>query len=102
LLEELRAQPLQTTAQVLERWRERPEGAHLARLAAAEELVAEAAAAEKELRDALARLEQEGGRQRLDALLEKDRASGLSPEEKLELQGLTIRLGRQRAAAAPP
>jgi len=102
LLEELREHPLQSTAQVLERWRERPEGAHLARLAATEELVAEAAAAEKELREALARLEQEGGRQRLDALLEKDRASGLSPEEKVELQGLTISLGRQRAAAGLP
>ncbi|HTT01151.1 MAG TPA: DNA primase [Steroidobacteraceae bacterium] len=97
LLEELREHPLQSTAQVLERWRERPEGAHLARLASTEELVPGAAAAEKELREALARLGQESGRQRLDALLEKDRSSGLSAEEKLELQGLTISLGRQRA-----
>jgi DNA primase len=100
LLAELKEQPAQTAGQVLERWRDRPEGVHLARLAAVEELVPDAAAAQEELTRALERLLQEAGRRRLDRLLEKDRASGLSPEEKLELQRLTSDLARSRSAQA--
>jgi DNA primase len=100
LLTELRTQPANSTAQVLERWRDRPDGAHLARLAASEALVPDASAAERELQQVLSRLLQEAGRQRLDRLLEKDRASGLSREEKLELQRLTSDLGRLRQPGA--
>jgi len=95
LLSELREQPADSTAQVLERWRERPESAHLARLASAEELVPSLTAAHNELQDALQRLLQEAERRSLDRLLEKDRASGLTAEEKLELQRLTSSLARE-------
>ncbi len=100
LLIDLRDQPATSTGQVLERWRDRPEGAHLARLAAAESLVPSAAAAESELEQALERLLEETGRRRLDSLLEKDRSEGLSSEEKIEIQRLTTELARGRHFAA--
>jgi DNA primase len=102
LLTELRAQPAQNTAQVLERWRDRPEAAHLARLATMEALVTDAVAARRELAEALGRLHQESGRRRIDRLLEKDRSSGLSVDEKVELQRLTSTLARPRPTGAPP
>jgi DNA primase len=102
LVTELKAEPARTTGQVLERWRDRPDGTHLARLAAAEALVPGAPAAERELGQALERLLRESGRRRLDRLLEKDRAEGLSNEEKTEIQRLTIELARQRPPAAGP
>src|SRR5690606_24607258 len=48
LIEMARANPKLSTAQLVERWRERPEGARLAELAAAESLVPDRAAAERE------------------------------------------------------
>ncbi|HYK25309.1 MAG TPA: DNA primase [Steroidobacteraceae bacterium] len=100
LLADLRADPASTTAQVLERWRDRPDGAPLARLAAAEALVPDSAAAERELERALERLAEQTRRLKLDRLLEKDRAEGLSSEEKLEIQRLTKELARVPPAAA--
>ncbi len=100
LLTDLQGQPARTTGQVLERWRDRPEGAHFARLAAAEALVPSAVAAESELEQALERLLEETGRRRLDSLLEKDRSEGLSSEEKSEIQRLTMELARGRHLAA--
>lgn len=88
LLAELREHPAQSTGQLLERWRDRAEGEWLARLATLEALVPDAAAAAKELDTALDRLLEEGGRKRIDRLLEKDRDGGLSSQEKLELQRL--------------
>ncbi|HTW38098.1 MAG TPA: DNA primase [Steroidobacteraceae bacterium] len=102
LVAELHAEPVRTTGQVLERWRDRPDGTHLARLAAAESLVPGASAAERELGQALERLLGDSDRRRLDRLLEKDRAEGLSSEEKLEIQKLTLELARHRPSAAGP
>jgi DNA primase len=95
LIDELRITPAQSTAQVLERWRGRPGEPHLARLAGMEAMVKDAAAARRELEDALGRLHQESVRRQLDLLLEKDRNLGLSKEEKLELQQLMQDLSRQ-------
>ncbi len=95
LIDELRITPAQTTAQVLERWRGRPGEPHLAKLAGLEAMVRDAAAAQRELDEALGRLQQEAVRRQLDLLLEKDRNVGLSKEEKLELQQLMLDLGRQ-------
>ena len=95
LIDELRITPAQTTAQVLERWRGRPGEPHLARLASLEAMVKDAAAAQRELDEALGRLHQESVRRQLDLLLEKDRNLGLSKEEKLELQQLMVDLARQ-------
>lgn len=99
LLGELRDRPAENTAQVLERWRDRSDATHLARLAAAESLVPSASAAEHELEQALARLLEESNRRRLDRLLEKDRSGGVSDDEKLEIQRLTIELARARSPA---
>jgi len=95
LIDELRITPAQTTAQVLERWRGRPGEPHLARLAGMESMVRDAAAAARELDEALGRLHQESVRRQLDALLEKDRNLGLSEVEKLELQQLMQDLARR-------
>jgi DNA primase len=94
LIEELRITPVHSTAQVLERWRGRPGEPHLAKLAALEAMVKDAAAAQRELDEALGRLQQEALRRQLDQLLEKDRNMGLSKEEKLELQQLMSDLAR--------
>jgi DNA primase len=94
LIDELRITPAQTTAQVLERWRDRPGEPHLARLASLEVMVKDAPGALRELDEALGRLHQEAVRRHLDQLLEKDRNSGLSKEEKLELQQLMQDLAR--------
>ena len=94
LLLELRTRPAQHAAQVIERWRERPGENHLARLATMESLGPDQAGALRELTDTLARLSQEADRKRLDRLLEKDRAGGLTAEEKQELQRLMISVAR--------
>ena len=94
LIDELRITPAQSRAQVLERWRGRPGESHLAKLAGLEAMVKDAAAAQRELDEALGRLQQESVRRQLDQLLEKDRNVGLSKEEKLELQQLMSDLAR--------
>ena len=88
LIVDLRAQPITTTAQLLERWRDRPEAERLARLATAESLMAGEDAALRELQTALERMQRAGGRRRLDSLLERERDGALSPLERQELQGL--------------
>ena len=88
LVADLREQPCGSTGQLLERWRERPEAERLARLAAAEALIPDEVAAQHELRNALSRMQDEQRRRRLDALLERERASGLNAAERAELQQL--------------
>jgi DNA primase len=100
LLTQLREDPAANTAVLLERWRERPDHAPLARLAAAECLVSDPAAAAAELGSAIARLvaEEHPGR-RLDELLTQARDGVLTDEEKLELQELLrVRSGVGRSA----
>jgi DNA primase len=94
LLSQLREDPPASTAILLERWRDRPDHAPLAKLAATELLVADQTAAEAELQSAIRRLvaEEMPGR-RLDELLAKARDGELDPTEKAELQ----RLLRSRA-----
>jgi DNA primase len=89
LLTQLREDPAASTAVLLERWRDRPDHGPLARLAAGECLVADPAAAAAELGSAIARLvAEENPSRRLDDLLAKARETGLSDQEKQELQGL--------------
>jgi trehalose-6-phosphate synthase len=52
-VEELRDQPCEKTAVLLERWRGRPDVGHLEKLAAMELLIADQAGAAQELRDAI-------------------------------------------------
>jgi len=99
LLTQLREDPAPSTAVLLERWRGRPDHAPLARLAAAECLVADPAAAVAELASAIGRLvAEEHPARRLDALLARARETELSDEEKLELQDL---LQARRAPGQP-
>ena len=89
LIEAAAAQPTLNTAQLIERWRERPEGARLAELAAAESLVPNRPAAERELRTAVDKLIAEAGPgRRLDELIAASRERKLTPEEQEEFQAL--------------
>ena len=89
LIEAAADAPRLTTAQLVERWRERPEGARLAELAAAESLVGDRAGAERELATAVERLVSDAGPgRRLDELIAASRERSLSAEEKLEFQEL--------------
>jgi len=94
LIADLREQPCASTGQLLERWRERPEAGRFARLAAIESLILGEEAALQELRNALARMHNEQRRRRFDALLEREKSVGLSPDERTELRQLmTSRAG---------
>jgi DNA primase len=88
LVADLRSQPISTTAQLLERWRDRPEADRLARLAATESLVPGEEPALHELQTALERMRDEGARRRLDALLERERDGALGAAERTELTAL--------------
>lgn len=88
LIEDLRGTPCTSTGQLLERWRDRPEAERLNRLAAIETLIADAAAALREFRNALSRMQAEQWKRRLDLLLEKEKAEGLAADERQELQRL--------------
>ncbi len=89
LLETARAEPQLTTAQIVERWRDRPEGGRLAELAGSESLVADARAAGRELASLLERIGAElGPEKRLNELIELARERRLSESEQKEFQGL--------------
>ncbi len=88
LVNDLRGRPCANTGQLLERWRERPEAERLSRLAVAESLIPTDEAALQEVRNALARMRDEQRLRRLDALLEREKSSGLSAAERTELQQL--------------
>jgi len=89
LLETARAEPTLSTAQLVERWRERPEGARLAELAGEESLVADARAAGRELATVLERIGAElGPEKRLNELIELARERRLTEQEQKEFQGL--------------
>ncbi len=89
LLETARAEPKLTTAQIVERWRERPEGARLAELAGAESLVADPKAAGRELASLLERIGAElGPEKRLNELIEIAKDRRLTEPEQKEFQGL--------------
>ena len=76
-------------AQTLERWRDRPEYRRLCELAASEPLVADGAAAARELAQAIERLLDAQQRGRVGELIAKARETSLTAQEKVELQALT-------------
>ncbi len=89
LLETAQAEPQLTTAHIVERWRDRPEGSRLAELAGSESLVGDARAAGRELDSLLARIGAElGPEKRLNELIELARERRLSEPEQKEFQGL--------------
>jgi DNA primase len=99
LLEQAAAAGAPTTAQLLERWRDRPEFERLAALAAAEPLVADPKQAAGELQMAVQKLvETYGPGRRMDDLLKKAEETGLNTDEKAELSEL-LRSKRRPGAA---
>jgi len=89
LIRELKTRPAPHKAAVLERWRDRPEGTHLLKLAAAECLVTDPKAAARDVQVTIDRIRRESGpSRRTDELLRKAEESGLTSQEKLELQAL--------------
>ncbi|HEX9208531.1 MAG TPA: DNA primase [Steroidobacteraceae bacterium] len=102
LLAQLREDPPASTAAVLERWRDRPEHASLAKLAVAVCLAPDAAGAAAELKSALIRLiTEESPARRLDELMAKARDSALDDAEKQELQGLLHARGQANRRSPP-
>jgi len=91
LLDNLRVSPATTAAQVVERWADKPDGEHLAKLLQREELVAGASAAASELKAALVGLAAAADQQRLAALEAKSRTTRLTTEEMMEFQRLIMR-----------
>lgn len=90
LLNDLQGNPCVNTAALLERWRGRPDFEPLAKLAGTEYPV-DAAGAVRELAGALQQLFPEASGQRLDELVRKQSREGLTPTERLELQGFLTR-----------
>ncbi len=100
LLAQQREDPCATTAQLLERWRTRPEAAQLARLASSPVLLADPEAAARELAQLLEKLGDERLRARLDELLRREAETGWTDEEKSEFQRLMLQ--RRPRVARPP
>ena len=87
MLEMLWRDPHLSTGGMLEHWRGKPAGQHLARLASVPLVIPETGYA-TEFRDAIQRLVEQRTRQRTEQLLSKDRREALSESEKSELKQL--------------
>ena len=98
LLDNLREQPAQIPAQVIERWSAREGVEWLKKLLEREEVITEPSAAAGELRAALVKLAEQAARRRLEALEVKSRAGGLASEEFEEFQRLIGRLSHREAS----
>jgi DNA primase len=97
LIDNLRAQPARTAAQVIERWSGKPGGDSLEKLLQREQIVADAVAAAGELHGALGELAHRVVVGRLKALEEKSRSTRLEPEELSEFQRLMSNLSPRDA-----
>ena len=89
LIETVQTEPNITTAGLLERWRHDEQGRHLGKLAAATLPVDEDFDPSAELEECLDQLATAGRKERIEFLIEKQRVSGLSSDEKAELRALT-------------
>jgi DNA primase len=89
MIDDLVEQPAATTAQFLERWRDRPEGPRFTKLALEPMVTPSAEAAKQELAQALERIARLPAERRLNELIERSRAAGLTAAEKQELHELT-------------
>ena len=97
LLDDLRAQPAQIPAQVIQRWVGHKDGETLQKLLAREEDITGAAAAAEELRAALLKLADQAAGRRLEALEAKSRSGSLEADEIQEFQRLIERLSHRDA-----
>jgi DNA primase len=101
LLDNLRASPVQISAQVIERWNGKPGGDVLEKLLQREQLVGDSAAAASELKAALVKLAELVASRRLEALEAKSRSTPLEPEELQEFQRLILRKAPRDARGGP-
>jgi DNA primase len=93
LIEMANSEPHLTSAQLLERWRDRPEHSRLGELAALPLPELDDDAVARELQGAVARLVAEAGpERRLDALIVRAESADLSDTEKQELRELQVHL----------
>jgi DNA primase len=89
LLDNLREHPVNSPAQVIERWGEKPAlQERFQQILASGSVLADAQAAQTELKALLAKLETQSAQERLKRLEDKSRAAPLAPEELTELQRL--------------
>jgi DNA primase len=88
LIETVQREPNITTAGLLERWRHDDKGRHLGKLAAIEVPAEEDFDASAELAACLQQLEVAGRRERIEFLIEKQKLSSLTDEEKAEFRAL--------------
>jgi len=88
LIETAQREPNITTAGLLERWRHDDQGRHLGKLAAVDVPGDDDFDPAAELAACLDRLELAGRRERIDFLIEKQRAKALNEDEKAELRQL--------------
>ena len=86
LIETVQAEPTISTAGLLERFRHDEQGRHLGKLAASELPADDEFDAAAELGECLDQLAQAGRKERVEFLIEKQRVSGLSEDEKSELR----------------
>jgi DNA primase len=91
LIDDLQRAPAQISAQVIERWADKPERESLEKLLQKEEVITTAAAAGPELRAALVKLGELADTQRLEALQLKSRTATLDESELQEFQRLTTK-----------
>jgi len=97
LLDDLREQPAQISAQVIQRWVGHKDGETLQKLLGREEVITGAAAAAEELRAALLKLADQAAGRRLEALEAKSRSGSLAADEVQEFQRLIERLSHRDA-----
>jgi DNA primase len=89
LIDDLKLAPAQISAQVIERWADKPERESLEKLLQKEDVITNAAAAGSELRAALVKLAELADTQRLQELELKSRSATLDNLELQEFQRLT-------------
>ena len=97
LVDQLQQEPAAHTAQLLERWRERPEGARM-RALASEELPLDEAGAALELAAAIETLAMEPTLRRHDELLAKGE---LTEDERAELKELNVAIHMAKSRGTP-
>jgi len=95
LLDNLREQPAEIPAQVVQRWAGREGEESLQKLLAREPVITGSAAAAGELRAALVKLAEQAAGRRLQALEAKSRAGSLAGSEIEEFQRLIQKLGHR-------
>ena len=85
LIETVQSEPTITTAGLLERWRHDEQGRHLGKLAAADLPLDDEFDPAAELAECLQQLALAGRKERIEFLIEKQRVTGLSDDERSEL-----------------